>query len=78
MYPPGRSRLPVRMFSASINQVAVEPNSVVLVPIRPYTVAVDAAASHRLLACLVLHRARSRSFFEAARLGARHGGHAVV
>ena len=40
--------------------------------------AVDAAASQHLLASLVLHRARSRSFFEATRLAARHGGHAVV
>ena len=35
------------MFKASISQVAVDPNSVVVVPIRPYTDAVVAAASSR-------------------------------
>ncbi len=32
--PPGRSRLPVRMFSTSTSQLASVPNSTVQLPIR--------------------------------------------
>ena len=41
--PPGRSRLPVAMLTTSISQDAVVPNSVTVVPIRPYTLAAGAA-----------------------------------
>jgi hypothetical protein len=33
--PPGRSRLPLSTLTTSINHDAVEPNSVVVVPMRP-------------------------------------------
>jgi hypothetical protein len=47
MAPPGRSRFPVRALSTSTSHDVIVPNSAVVVPIRPYTQAVGAAASSR-------------------------------
>ena len=43
--PPGESRLPVRAQITSVAHDASVPNATVLVPMRPYTAAVGAAAS---------------------------------
>ena len=63
--PPGRSRLPLRMLTASISHDAVEPNSVVVVPMRPYTAAVGADAiswaSRRIVAASTPVAAATRS-----------------
>ena len=47
MAPPGRSRLPVSTLSTSTSHDVRVPNSAVVVPMRPYTHAVGAAASSR-------------------------------
>ena len=44
MIPPGRSKLPARMFTTSTNQEASVPNSWLQVPMRPYSAALGAAA----------------------------------
>ena len=45
--PPTLSKLPVRVLTTSTSQLAVVPNSVVVVPIRPYTAALEAALISR-------------------------------
>ena len=53
MAPPGRSRLPVSTLTTSISQLVSVPKACVVVPMRPYTAAVGAAASRRARSTIV-------------------------
>ena len=66
--PPRRSRLPVTMFTTSMSHDANVPNSVVVVPIRPYTEPDAARARSRATARVVAASMPVASATDSAKL----------